>query len=234
MAGYQGTATRRDFVESLSAAIEAERRDLYTTLPGTIVSYDPATQTAQVQPALKMRFGDRELQAPVLQSVPVKHPRGGGYGVHFPLKPGDPVELSFATRARDPFQAEGGAIDGAPGRMHSLSDATAYPGGYPDARPMQGVDGSTFFAGSDDGKRGTRVGEDGTVALVGGPSGSEKLTVTPDGRVDLKGESGDSLLQIIRDFLVVFRDHTNTGAPVDAPFRDAANVLIAKIDGMKA
>lgn len=234
MAGFQGTSTRRDFVESLAAMIEAERRDMFTTLPGKIVSYDPASQTAAIQPALTMAFGDKTLQAPVLQGVPVKHPRGGGYGVHFPLKAGDPVELQFASRSRDPFQSDGGDINNAPGRMNSLSDATAYPGGYPDDRPMTGVDGSSFFSGSEDGKKGTKVGEDGTVSLVGGPSGSEKLMVTPDGKIDLKGESGVSLLQIIRDFLVTFRDHTNTGAPVDAPFVTAANELIAKLDGMKA
>lgn len=234
MAGFQGSSTRRSIQEAIAAAIEAERRDMFTVLPAKVAGYDAAKQNGGMQPALKQTFGDKELTAPELQSVPVLHPRGGGFGMHFPMQAGDPVTLLFASRSRDTFQKDGQDISNAPGRMHDLSDAVAIPGGYPDDSPMTGVNGSDFFVGSNDGKKGTKVTPAGEVSLTGGPSGSGKVVVTPDGKVDMRGENGDSLLQIMRDFMTVFNAHLNGAATVDAGSVAAVNVLIGKLDGIKA
>lgn len=234
MAGFQGTSTRKNGHEALSAAIEAERREINTVLDGTIVSYDRATQMATIQPKLKRKFGDKELTAPPLEKIKVVQAKGGGHGVHVDLAAGDPVTLHFRQRNTDTSQTDGGDAEGAPGRMNDLSDAVAIPGGGPDSAVQTNMPAGGAHFGSNDGKKGIQTRADGSSAIVGGPSGADKLVVSAAGKVDLKSESGDSLLQIIRDFLVAFRDHTNGGAPMAAPFIATANALIGKIDGMKA
>ena len=233
MAGYQGTATRGQHLEALAAAIEAERREVLTTVRGAIVAYDPVTQRASVQPLMTARFGDETLRAPVLESVPVMQPRGGGYAAHFPLKAGDPVTLHVFSRGHDRALADGSDANLRPGRMHELSDAVAYPGGHADTQALAGMNGQGAHFGSDDGKRGIQARDDGTTAVVGGPDGGDKLRVDAAGRVDLTA-NGESLLAIIREFLVIFRDHTNQTLPLDGVWAMAASQLIARIDGMKA
>lgn len=234
MAGNQGTSTRRNPAEALFAAIESERREINTTLDGTIVSYDRSTQRATVQPKLERSYGEKTLKAPELQEIKVAMPGGGGYGVHYDLNPGDPVVLHVRQRSVDTSQTDGSDANGAPGRMHDLSDAIAYPGGGDDAKTMDNMPAGGAHFGKKDGKQGLQTRGDGSSAIVGGPNGSDKFVVNAAGKIDMKSESGDSLLQIIRDFLIAFRDHTNGGAPMAAPFIATANTLIAKIDGMKA
>lgn len=64
---------------------------IHTSMPGIVRAYDAATQTVEVQVAL--RVAGKAL--PVLQDVPVAFPAGGGFGVTFPLVAGDGVELVF-------------------------------------------------------------------------------------------------------------------------------------------
>jgi hypothetical protein len=213
MAGHQGSSTRGQLVEAISAVVDAERADTLTMVRGRVVSYDPATQKAVVKPLLKRKVGDAVLDAPDLQEVPVRQPRGGGYATHAPIKAGDEVDLHFASRSLDPYQTDGEAIDAAPGRMHHLSDAVAYPAGSSDKTKMTGLPTDRLHVGTDDGRGG--------------------LQVKPDGTLDLK--SGDeSLLDIWKEMLDLFKQHTHMGVPVDAPFVAAADALKARITSIQA
>lgn len=233
MAGYQGTSTRRSGVEALFAAIESERREINTTLDGTIVSYDRATQRAVIKPKLERKFGDKTLQAPDLKEIKVAMPGGGGYGLHYDLKAGDPVTLHVRQRSVDKSQTEGGNTDNAPGRMNDLSDAMAYPGGGEDAKKMDNMPADGVHVGSADGKKGFQVRGDGSLAIVGGSDGGDKLKVTPDGKVDLTA-GGESLFQILQDFVTLFRDHLNLAAPLDPGDVAAADAILTRINSIKA
>lgn len=233
MAGYQGTSTRKNGHEALAAAIEAERREINTTVDGEVVTYSRATQRAKVQPKIERKFGDKTLKAPALEEIKVAMPGGGGYGVHYDLKPGDPVVLHVRQRNTDTSQTDGGDADGSPGRMHDLSDAIAYPGGGEDGRVMTNMPEGGAHYGSDDGKKGMQTRADGSTAIVGGPNGTDALQVKPTGQVDLKGPNGDSVLDVLRDALILIRDHLNSGAPTDAASQAQANVLIAKLAAIK-
>ena len=234
MAGFQGTSTRRDGHEALAAAIDAERREIITTFDATIVSYDRATQMATIQPKLKRKFGDTALAAPPLEKIKIVQPKSKGGGVHVDLQPGDPVVAQARMRNADTSQTDGSDADAAPGRMHDLSDAVAYPGGGPDASVQANRPAGGGHVGGNDGKSGSQRRAEGSTAIVGGPSGSDKFTVSAAGKIDMKSESGDSLLDIVRAALVLIKDHLNAGAPTDSGTQAAATALIAKIDGMKA
>ena len=234
MAGFQGTSTRRSGHEALAAVIEAERREINTVVDGEIVSYDRATQLATIKPKLTRRFGDKVLDAPNLEKIKIVQPKGAGGGVHVDLSAGDPVTVHFLQRNTDTSQTEGGNADGAPGRMNDLSDAKAYPGGGADSSVQTNMPAGGVHFGGNDGKSGMQRRADGSTAIVGGPSGGDKFTVNAAGKIDMKSESGDSLLDIVRAALVLIKDHQNGGAAPDAGTQAAAAVLIAKIDGMKA
>lgn len=83
----------------IGAAIETLKGSLYIRMPGSIVSYDPTTCTATVQPMVNdVRF-DLETDAvvfepwPPIPNVPICFPRMGGITICAFLEPQDPVIL---------------------------------------------------------------------------------------------------------------------------------------------
>jgi hypothetical protein len=112
-----------------AAQIEGRLKDLHTCLPGIIVSFDPATQTAAVQPAVKRIFTERgATNLPVCVDVPVAFPGGGDFFLTFPVKAGDECILLFSERAIDYWHANGGTQLPAEYRLHDLSDGIAQVG----------------------------------------------------------------------------------------------------------
>lgn len=111
-------------------------------MPGIIQSFDPATQTVTVQPALKMKLtlgkDVSHLALPVVQNVPVVLPfaQTAGLLLTLPIKTGDECLLIFADRGIDNFVQAGG-VQPTPGtasedtttpRAHHLTDAICIPG----------------------------------------------------------------------------------------------------------
>jgi hypothetical protein len=111
-------------------------KELHTSMPGIIESFNTETQTARVQPAIRRIFktndGEKEIltptDIPLLINVPVIFSGGGGYSVTFPLDKGDECLLIFAERSIDRWYKFGGVRDPGGKRFHSFSDAVAIPG----------------------------------------------------------------------------------------------------------
>ena len=91
---------------------------LHCALPGMVVSFDAARQTAEVQPALK----PGSMNYPVLSDVPVFMP------VPFAVNPGDPCLVIFADIDIDAWFASGEPEIPNSSRKHSLSDGFAFVG----------------------------------------------------------------------------------------------------------
>lgn len=107
-----------------SARAEAIQRDLHTAMPGIVDSYDPATQTAVVQPAIKRLFiGQEPMDLPLCVDVPVIFPGGGPFTLTFPLVKGDEGLLLFSERAIDFWFEKGKTQEPSELRFHDLSDA---------------------------------------------------------------------------------------------------------------
>lgn len=121
-------------------AVRCELAAVHVSLPAVVVSYDPASQRATVQPVIRGRFRDpvtgREAPDPSLPppipNLPVVWPSGHGGDVSLTmgLEKGDPVTLVVQERSTDEWRASG-RTDNAPldGRRFDLSDAVVYPGG---------------------------------------------------------------------------------------------------------
>ena len=97
---------------------------LHCALPGTVVSFDPVSQTAEIQP--EVRVGS--LLFPVLQDVPVFFPGTREEAITWPVSAGDECLLILADVDVDAW-FEGGEVSvPRSARKHSLSDAFAFVG----------------------------------------------------------------------------------------------------------
>ena len=83
----------------IGSAVSSLRASIYVTWMGAIVSYDPKSRTASVQPMQNDPRDDVDTGAvvsepwPVLHGVPVAWPRFGGFMIVGNLNPGDAVTL---------------------------------------------------------------------------------------------------------------------------------------------
>lgn len=169
-------------------ATDSRLVEVHTMLPGIIESFDPGTQTARVQPAIKRIFTERgPLPIPVCVDVPVEFPGGGGFFVTFPIKPGDECVLCFSERCIDNWHATGGVQEAAEYRMHSYSDGIARVGlnSQPHVIPSFNAEDAEFR--SRDGGVKIQLKPDGTIKNIN-PAGSTELT--PAGKYIINAPGG--------------------------------------------
>lgn len=135
--------------EILRKALDSRLEQVYTCLPGEIVSYDPATSTATVQIVIRSPVTDTteadyvdryEDLAPV-PDVPIMWPRANGVSITWPLSAGDGVMVFFSMR--DPAMWRGGS-----GGAANPPSVRLHAPGYAFALPAVGVDGSAPGAAS--------------------------------------------------------------------------------------
>ena len=122
----------------IRAFVRAGIAQVHVSLPATVVTYDPATQKATVQVAIRPRVDDPILgtERPALEptapipNVPVLWPSSSQGALTFGLVPGDPVTLLVQERSTDEWRITG-LPDNAPldSRRFNLSDAIVLPGG---------------------------------------------------------------------------------------------------------
>ena len=108
-----------------------------TAIPGVIVSFDPETRLAEVNPAIMQKtFIDGATgyeQLPTIISVPCYFPFSSisGFSLTFPVKTGDSCLLIFSQRCIDNWLENGGIQlpeDGLGSRHHDITDAFALVG----------------------------------------------------------------------------------------------------------
>lgn len=213
MSGQQGKATRRSRTAGVGVAAQSERADAFHKLPGQIVSFDPATQTATVKIMHKPIVNGEPIDPPELLEVPVVQPRGGGFSMTAPLGAGDWVELSFDDVDTSGFRDSGEQSAAGSKRLNSLSDAVAVPGRSPATVALGNYDASNLFVGTEDGNSGLRV--------------------TPDGKVELAGPGGtQDLVTILHELLTILSSET-TIPPLPLAHQGDYAALAARLASMK-
>jgi hypothetical protein len=113
-----------------------------TAIPGKVLAYDAATQTATVQPSVRVWRVDEEeeLTATLPTSVsncPVLFPAGGGVSITWPLVEGDVVTLLVADRSIDEWMATAGSdVEPRSVRRFAAADTLVLPGLRPSKDPL--------------------------------------------------------------------------------------------------
>lgn len=119
-------------VEVFKRAFDAFSGEIRVAIPGSVIRYDHKKQLADVKPDFKRRYADgSEEDPPVIYNVPVAHPRAGDSFIHMPLAVGNKVTLHFSDRSLENWLTAGKLHAPDDERKHHMSDAIAYPGGYP-------------------------------------------------------------------------------------------------------
>lgn len=127
--------------EVIRQAMDARLLDVHTCLPGRVVSYNPETQQADVEIAVRSAVeaadGSTVIEEPpVIPAVPVAWLRGGGYSLQFPLERGDHVWLMFSESDMGAWRLTGQPSDPGDLTRHSLSHPVALPCIAPDASAL--------------------------------------------------------------------------------------------------
>ena len=212
---------------NIKQGIDARLKDLHTSIPGIIESFDAEKQLATIQPALKRIFitqdGEKEIltpsDLPILINVPIIFPRGGGFSLTLPVKKGDECLLVFCERSIDNWHKTGGVQVPGAKRFHSLSDATAFVGLSSLANKIPNYDDTNTQLKSDDGKVEITLLTDGTISI----KAETKVTVdAPDaeftGNVKILGNLeviGESTLSstVTSNGKDISDTHTHDGSP---------------------
>ena len=173
-----------NFTESIQLMIESwVSENVNTSSPGEIVSYDPATNRAVVRPTLPKKLDNGEvLAAPKIVEVPVQfHSSGGGNASFtFPLKPGDPVTLSYQQRSMEGWLKGSKDAPDDP-RQFDISDCIATPGGA-----SAGVTGHADNVTLKFGAANVTLHPDGTIVFG---NGGGNITIDSGGNMTLKAAS---------------------------------------------
>lgn len=130
------TDTPVSLAETMREIVESFSQDLHVALPGTVDSYDEATQTADIVPGLARYVPARDDEAedktealPILSGVPVIWPFGSGMFVHPGLVRGDSVLLVFCSTDPGAWRAgDGSQVDPNHPLRFGLGGAVAIPG----------------------------------------------------------------------------------------------------------
>lgn len=112
--------------------LEGWQAKIQTTTVGILQSYDPATNTAEVQVAISSILTNPDgtttnISGPFLVDAPVHWPGGGAFLLTFPLTAGDEVQVNFGSRGIDYWFQNGGQQPPTEARMHNFSDGFISP-----------------------------------------------------------------------------------------------------------
>lgn len=162
--------------ELLEQAKERAVMDVRVSMPARIVSFDPATKTAQVEIMLKMvDEDDAPVDYPPLTDCPCVFTRGGGFHVVHPYKAGDNGLVLFSDRCLDGWFESGQAAVPMDYRIHSMSDAY-FIGGADNMTDVSPIQSDAMFIGKDDNSAGLQINADGSVILKGTSFTIEPIT----------------------------------------------------------
>jgi len=221
-----------DLAYVIEQAIKTALRSARVALPGRIVTYDADEQTAEVElqleaPLMKLDARGEVIRGqhtyeelPRLYAVPVGHPRGGGFFIHFPMQPGDFVWVMFADHNLDEFTRTGKVSKPKDIRSHEFYPYAlpAADPAVPNRIPSQGETWAAqrlWIGAEGSGGKGILMGTDGSVS-IGGESNFHfmvKGNTLQDHLDDIKAD--------LDDMKATFDDHRHVapsgGGPTDTP-----------------
>lgn len=166
-----------DTIIGTRAAIDGALADVWTSLPGKVISYDATKQTAAIQVCVQAKVLSKDgvwsdLVLSPCEDVPVCFPGGGGFTMTFPIAAGDEGIITFAARCIDGWFQQGGSQPQAELRMHDPSDGMFIPGIRSQPRKLGNVSTTKVQLRSDDGLTVVAVDPNTILLSLGGGAAS--------------------------------------------------------------
>lgn len=129
--------------EFLRRVVDSRVQDIQTSFPARVVSYDPDTQTADLEPQVRRPLTDEDGDVsgedlPVIPNVPIIFPRGKGDTIRivWELQENDFVWVHVCTNAIGNWRRTGEVSDPGDVRPHSLGNCFAVPGAAPNSKAL--------------------------------------------------------------------------------------------------
>lgn len=118
----------QEFVQALKESMQESLDNVHTTIPGEIISFDPAECTATVKLIGKFKKPDgAKVDYPPVSHVPVNFMQASGQEtcLCFPIKPGDGCQVLFSEQSLEAWRTGG---DSLLDLKHDLTNAIAIMG----------------------------------------------------------------------------------------------------------
>jgi len=160
-----------DSEQAVRAALFGLQAQVWTALPGIILSADLVKMTAQVQPTVQARLRDSAqnyswVTMPPCVDCPIIFPGGGGFTLTFPIAAGDECLIIFASRCIDGWWQSGGVQRQMELRMHDLSDGFVLPGPRSQPRVLPSVSTTKVTLRNDAGTSVVSISPSGVIDLT--------------------------------------------------------------------
>jgi len=146
-------AMDRTLEGAINMAIDKRLARLESSMPAKVIKYDPATNTADLQPLSDLIGTDGEkVTRPVINGVRVARPGAGGALVRFPVKEGDVGYMTAGDRDTGGAAANAAEEQPATGRRTSFGQGFFTPDSSAEWKPEDaGATGDDTVIGAKDG-----------------------------------------------------------------------------------
>lgn len=195
-----------------------------TSVPGHIITFDPALQRAQVRIGIRtVAASGVETDLPPIADVPVLFLGGTQYSTIHQINPGDEGLILFSQRCVDGWKQTGGIANNPLARFHDLHDAFFIPGFRPLPTRISGFANDGIRMQSRDGGRHIWIKSSGEIVA---DNGAAQVQITAGGAVNIKNGAGS--IKLGEDGSVVINENCiiNPDGTIVAP-----NITFGGIDG---
>ncbi|MFK3770786.1 Gp138 family membrane-puncturing spike protein [Pseudomonas putida] len=178
--------TREQFAKMLREIFGEYLKDnVRTSVPGHVLSFDPATQLAEVQIGLMLedRMGNSEPRRPIVR-VPVQFWGATGGTLECRVAEGVEGSIMFSQECIDSWVDQGGVAAKSEPRRFSINDAYFIPGVRSVPGAISGFANDGIRLRSVDGVTYAWLKDDKTVSMS---NGAGFITIEPGGTVNING-----------------------------------------------
>lgn len=169
------------------------QKEIYTSITGYVLAFDPGTQLAQLQIGIKAR--DKQGQdfnpTPIIE-CPVQFAGGGRWSVDHKLVPNDEGIIVFSQRCLDAWIQTGGVAQNPIARFHDKQDAMFIPGVRSKPNVIKGFQNNGIRLRNDDASVYVWLKDDETIEAK---NSACSTTHKPSGEVETKNSGGFHKLQ---------------------------------------
>lgn len=174
-------------------------KDVCTSVPGHVLTFDSLTQRAQVQIGiLRVDVNDATFTIPPIVEVPVHFP-GGDYCIEYQIDSGCEGDILFSQRCIDGWVQSGGVATNPRGRFHNMQDAMFLPGFRSQPNVLPDFQNNGVRMRNRAGTQFVWLKNDGSISM---DNGVARFNVLADGTTLMQNGAGSFQLQADGTFLI--------------------------------
>lgn len=174
----------QSFSGALKAAFHELMKGVNTSIPGHIVTFNPANQLAQIQIGLERNLVTGGVQIPrVIEDVPV-HFAGGDYTLEFEVGQGTEGVIFFSQRCIDGWKNSGGVASNPLARFFDMQDCYFVPGVRSQPNAIQGFQNNGIRIRNKSGNQFAWLKNDGSIDF---DNGAGHIRISASGVVTING-----------------------------------------------